>query len=46
MHHSLGKMQAETPVDTLRDVEAEASTDTLDDRLAEVKAGKAGETLM
>ena len=37
MHHSLAKVQSETPRDTLHDVEAVASADTLADRLAEVR---------
>ena len=37
MHYSLAELQAETPRDTLHDVEAVASADTLADRLAEVK---------
>ena len=38
-------MEAETPGDLVRDVEAEASVDTLSYRLPEVKADKVGETL-
>ena len=38
-------MEAETPGDPVRDVEAEASVDTLAYRLLEVKADKVGETL-
>ena len=39
-HHSLTELEAETPGDTLRDVE----DDTLADRLGEVKALNVGET--
>ena len=45
IHHNLAEVKAETPGDTLRDVETDASANTLADRLAEVKPKKVGETL-
>ena len=38
MHQSQAEVEAETPGDPVRDVEAEASVDTLAYRLPEVKA--------
>ena len=45
MHHSLVEIEAETPGNTLRDVETEASADTLAHKLAKVQAKKVSETL-
>ena len=42
LHHSLAEVE---DGDTLLNVEAEALADTLAERVAEVKAGKVGETL-
>ena len=45
-HYSLTKVEAETPVDTLSDMEPKASAKTLAKRVAESKADKDGETQM
>ena len=42
MHHSLAKVKAKTPDDTLLDAENEASSDTMADRIEEVKENKVG----
>ena len=46
MHYSLRKVEAETPVDTLSDMDSKASAKTLAKRVAEGKADKDGETQM
>ena len=46
MHYSLRKVEAETPVDTLSDMDPKASAKTLAKRVAEGKADKDGETQM
>ena len=46
LHRSLSEKKAETPGDTLRDVQAEALPDTQADRLEELKAVKVGETII
>ena len=45
MYYSLIEVRAQTPPNTLRDMEAKASGNTLADRVAEVKVDKVGETL-
>ena len=45
MHHSLAEVNAETLVDSLRDVEAKRSAYTLANKLVDVKAVKVCETL-
>ena len=46
MHYSLLKVEAQTPVDTLSDMDPKASANTLANRVAEGKADKDGETQM
>ena len=46
LHHSLPEVETEKRGDTLRDLQAKALAATLANRLAEVKAGKVGKTLM
>ena len=46
MHYSLRKVETETPVDTLRDMDPKASAKTLAKRVAESKADKDGDTQM
>ena len=46
MHYSLLKVEAQTPVDTLRDIDPKTSANTLANRVAESKANKDGETQM
>ena len=46
MHYSLPKVEAETLVDTLSDMDPKASAKTLAKRVAEGKADKDGETQM
>ena len=45
-YYSLLKVEAQTPIDTLRDMDSKASANTLANKVAEVKADKVGETLM
>ena len=46
MHYSLRKVEAETLVDTLSDMDPKASAKRLAKRVAESKADKDGETQM
>lgn len=46
MHYSLAKVEAETLVDTLSDMDPKASAKKLAKRVAEGKADKDGETQM
>ena len=45
-YYSLLKVEAQTPIDTLREMDPKASANTLANRVAEVKGDKVGETLM
>lgn len=45
MHKSQAEVQTETPVDTLRDLEAKQSANKLTDRVADLKVEKVGGTL-
>ena len=46
MYYSLSKVEAQTPFDTMSDMDAKASANTLANRVAENKADKDGETQM
>ena len=46
MYYSLLKVEAQTPVDTMSDMDPKASANTLANRVAENKADKDGETQM
>ena len=45
MQYSLPEVEAQTTVDTLRDMDGKASVNTLADRVGEVNADKVGKTL-
>ena len=45
MHYSPGEVETETPVDTLRDLEAKESANKLTDKVADLKVEKVGGTL-
>ena len=45
MQYSLPEVQAQTTVDTLRDIDGKASVNTLAERVGEVKADKVRKTL-
>ena len=45
MQYSLQEVQAQTTVDTLRDMDGKASVNTLADRVEEENADKVGKTL-
>ena len=45
MQYSLPEVQAQTTVDTLRDIDGKASVNTLAERVEEANADKVGKTL-
>ena len=45
MQYSLPEVEAQTTVDTLRDMDGKASVNTPADRVGEVNADKAGKTM-
>ena len=45
MHYSPEEVETETPVDTLRDLEAKESANKLTDKVADLKVEKVGGTL-